>query len=377
MHHWPDWLECAPHDIVTLAKNHASQLSKLRGTIDLIAGGPPCQGFSMNGRRNPDDPRSKMVDAYLEIVRLVRPSLVLIENVRGFTSMPHSTGGTYAEAVKQQLDDLGYEAWADIVVASEFGVPQNRQRYICIAAPKGSLPGIDPIIRLRTSRRKFLANRDLPDRPVSVRAAISDFELNGKMPENDPEWGARGFKAVSRHDGGELSPYQTLMRNGHDQQPADRRIPRHSDATIAKLTAILETCPKGKNISPTDRARLGIKKRSTNPLDGNSPAATVTTLPDDLIHYSDPRTMSVRELARIQSFPDWFSFSGPYTTGGPRRQLDCPRYTQVGNAVPPLLAEAIGETLIKLLRDQKLTKIVDVSQVSHESTAELLEVVSG
>lgn len=253
----------------------------------------------MNGRRNPDDPRSKMVEAYLEIVRLVRPSLVLIENVRGFTSMPHLTGGTYAEAVKQQLDDLGYEAWADIVVASEFGVPQNRQRYICIAAPKGSLPGIDPIIRLRTSRRKFLANRDLPDQPVSVRAAISDFEINGKTPENDPEWGARGFKAVSRHDGGELSPYQALMRNGHDQQPADRRIPRHSDTTIAKLIAILETCPKGKNISPTDRARLGIKKRSTNPLDGNSPAATVTTLPDDLIHYSEPRTMSVRELARI------------------------------------------------------------------------------
>ena len=95
-------------------------------------------------------------------------------------------------------------------------------------------------------------------------------------------------------------------------------------------------------------------KRTTTPLDGQAPAPTVTTLPDDLVHYSDPRTMSVREHARLQSFPDWFSFRGPYTSGGSQRRRACPRYTQVGNAVPPLLAEGLGETLIGLLADQKL-----------------------
>ena len=77
-------------------------------------------------------------------------------------------------------------------------------------------------------------------------------------------------------------------------------------------------------------------------------ARTVTTLPDDMIHYGEPRILTVRENARLQTFPDWFSFKGKYTTGGHRRKKECPRYTQVGNAVPPLLAEAIGETLLEI-----------------------------
>jgi DNA (cytosine-5)-methyltransferase 1 len=75
----------------------------------------------------------------------------------------------------------------------------------------------------------------------------------------------------------------------------------------------------------------------------------LTTLPDDLLHYAEPRIHTVREHARLQSFPDWFEFQGKYTTGGDRRARECPRYTQVGNAVPPLFAEPIGETLKKLL----------------------------
>jgi DNA (cytosine-5)-methyltransferase 1 len=75
----------------------------------------------------------------------------------------------------------------------------------------------------------------------------------------------------------------------------------------------------------------------------------LTTLPDDIIHYSEPRILTVRECARLQSFPDWFEFRGKYTTGGERRVHECPRYTQVGNAVPPLLGEAIGKALIELI----------------------------
>lgn len=363
-HDWPDWLNVGPHDVVNLANKYASELISLRGSVDLIAGGPPCQGFSMNGRRNPDDPRSKMVDAYLDIVELVKPKLVLIENVRGFTSMPHISGGTYDAAVRMRLDSLGYETWADIILASEFGVPQKRNRYICIAAPKGSLPGIDPILRLKTSRVKFLNSKGLSKKPVTVREAISDFTFDGSEPEQDPEWGNRGFKAVSRRDTEQLSEYQKLMRKNSEGQPADRRIPRHNAKTISRMKDILDTCPRGKNISPSDRKRLGIGKRSTNPLDGEAPASTITTLPDDFIHYSEPRTMSVREMARIQSFPDWFSFCGPYTTGGERRQTACPRYTQVGNAVPPLMAEAIGQILLGLLLDQKATEFPDVSMVA-------------
>lgn len=350
-HSWPDWLDIGPQDIVKLVAEHSTELRSMRGKIDLIAGGPPCQGFSMNGRRNPDDPRSRMVDAYLDIVDLVRPPLVLIENVRGFVSMPHASGGTYADAVRHRLGELGYDAWSDVLIASDFGVPQRRPRYICIAATKGSLPGIDPLSRLRALRRSFLASKGLTLDEVSVGDALSDLTA-GASAVLDPEWGDRGYSAVARRDDVPLSAFQKLMRKGSCGQPTDRRLPRHSAQTIARMRTILETCAPGTNLKPDDRKRLGIGKRSTTPLSADAPAPTITTLPDDFIHYADPRTMSVRELARLQSFPDWFSFEGPYTTGGDRRQSACPRYTQVGNAVPPMLGEAIGLVLLGLLRDQ-------------------------
>ena len=88
------------------------------------------------------------------------------------------------------------------------------------------------------------------------------------------------------------------------------------------------------------------KKQITKVLDASECAPTITTLPDDLIHYDEPRILTVRECARLQSFPDWFEFHGPYTTGGDRRKVSCPKYTQVGNAIPPLMAEGIGLFLL-------------------------------
>jgi DNA (cytosine-5)-methyltransferase 1 len=376
-HDWPNWLDVAPHDVVALANNQKAYLASLRGHVDLIAGGPPCQGFSMNGRRNPDDPRSTMVEAYLDIVELIMPSLVLIENVRGFTSMPHSSGGTYSSAVKRRLAQLGYDVWSDVLIASDFGVPQRRARYICIAALKGSLPGIDPMARLRTSRHRFLNEKGLPATSITAAEALSDFALNGRPAEPDPEWGDRGFGEVSRNDEIELSGYQRMLRQGCQKQPSDRRIPTHSEPTKTRMRAILDTCTPGRNVTPSERKRLGIGKRTTTLLSADSPAPTVTTLPDDFIHYSDARTMSVREMARLQSFPDWYSFSGPYTSGGKRRQSACPRYTQVGNAVPPMLAEAIGKTLLGLLQDQALPERTDISVMGKELRSVTLEVCLG
>ena len=106
---------------------------------------------------------------------------------------------------------------------------------------------------------------------------------------------------------------------------------------------------RGKNISLQDRKRLGIKKHATTPLDGKLPSATITTLPDDIIHYSESRILTVRENARLQTFPDWFQFTGPYTTGAQLRKDSCPRYTQVGNAVPPLLGFHVAKQLLTFL----------------------------
>jgi DNA (cytosine-5)-methyltransferase 1 len=91
---------------------------------------------------------------------------------------------------------------------------------------------------------------------------------------------------------------------------------------------------------------LGMLKHRTVPMHPGKPAPTLTTLPDDILHYDEPRILTVREYARLQSFPDWFRFKGKYTTGGQSRRTECPRYTQVGNAVPPLLGRAIGDGLL-------------------------------
>lgn len=349
---WPEWLEMQAWQAQDILSHHATNLAELNGKIDLIAGGPPCQGFSMNGLRRPDDPRSKMVEVYLEYVKIIRPRLVLLENVVGFRSMRHRTGGTYSDYVKRELEGLGYETWSDIIRAADWGVPQRRPRFVLIAATKGSIPGVDPLQRLRVARKTFLTVRGLGPGDTTTKDAISDFEEINYEPDLDIEWGHMGFKSLKRSANPE-SPYQSLMRAHGPNDPSDLRLPRHSATSVERMRDILQNCERGVCLRPADRLRLGIKKRSTTPLDPNGPSPTISTLPDDFVHYARPRSMTVREHARLQSFPDWFSFKGPYTTGGSRRRDACPKFTQVGNAVPPLLAEALGEMLAGLLAIQQ------------------------
>lgn len=377
-HQWPGWLEKRAWKAQELLANHYADLTAMRGKVDLIAGGPPCQGFSTNGLRRPDDPRSQMVDVYLRYVEVVQPRLVLLENVVGFHSMKHRSGSTYSEYVVTRLKVLGYDVWSEILKAADWGVAQKRPRFILVGALKGSLPGIDPLLRLRVARKEFLAARGLKSDGTSAQEALSDLEAGDRILPPDPEWGSRGFKALVRQETAS-SPYQVLMRTGCDGQPTDMRLPRHSKVATERMRTILESCKRGVCISPADRSRLGIKKRSTTPLSASNPAPTITTLPDDLIHYSEARAMSVREHARLQSFPDWFAFQGPYTTGGQQRKLACPRFTQVGNAVPPLLAEALGEMLLGLLRVQRDNNSVHLSDrvdVKRKSSSDVGEVLS-
>lgn len=367
---WPDWLPQEPHDIVKLLAEHSLSLAGLEGQIELIAGGPPCQGFSTNGRRNKSDPRNLMVSSYLEFVGLVEPKMVLIENVRGFTSMPHGDGVTFSDFVANELDRLGYDTWRSLLYASEWGVPQRRPRFFLVAVRKGLVAGVDPFQRLRTFRRSFLETRGLsPARPVSAADALGDLVTLGRELEPDPDFGKLGFRRLAYQEPEDVGSYVARAREGSSGCPTDMRLPQHSPAVAARFASILASCERGRSISPSDRQRLGIKKRSTTPMSADRPSPTVTTLPDDMIHYAEPRILTVREHARLQSFPDWFSFHGPYTSGGPQRRTACPRYTQVGNAVPPLLAEAIGEMLGGLLAPLNLkdrTEREDIGEMASK-----------
>ena len=114
---------------------------------------------------------------------------------------------------------------------------------------------------------------------------------------------------------------------------------------------IIDTIEPGKRITPKDNLVEGLKRRGVTLLDRNGQSPTITSHPDDLVHYCEPRILTVREMARLQSFPDWYEFKGKYTTGGHLRKIDVPRYTQVGNAVPPLFAEQLGLTLLEIFNE--------------------------
>jgi DNA (cytosine-5)-methyltransferase 1 len=193
-----------------------------------------------------------------------------------------------------------------------------------------------------------LRGKRLPiEKPVSVREALSDLETKGRKLIECVD--SPGFKQISYS--APLTHYQRLLHGSlNGTAPNSLRLANHQDEIRERFANILETCRRGVQLSKKDRERLGINKHCTVPLDPLKPSHTLTTLPDDILHYAEPRILNVREYARLQSFPDWFEFKGKYTTGGDRRVRECPRYTQVGNAVPPFLAECLGNLLKRLKR---------------------------
>ncbi|WP_369053885.1 DNA cytosine methyltransferase [Burkholderia gladioli] len=345
---WPRWLPKEPLGIATLLSDYSDQLAALSGSIDVLVGGPPCQGFSMAGRRQHDDPRNQLFAQYLRLVEIVKPKIVLIENVRGFT-MDFAVGENvtnYAAALKEVLSD-DYEVHERLLDLSRFGVPQARTRYFVIAVHV-SVTTADPFMLLESRIPSFLRSLGI-NAPVSSSNAISDLEVSrcGTEPSKDTE----GFNQIAY--GQPLTRYQKLMNTG--VTPSDLRLARHAEDIVQRFQEIIDIShAEGRlntSISNEVRERFGLKKKALRVLDPDRPSPTITSMPDDLLHYSEPRTLTVRENARLQSFPDWYSFQGKYTTGGHLRKKEVPRFTQVANAVPPLVARAIGEMLVALMAE--------------------------
>ncbi len=281
--------------------------------IHLVAGGPPCQGFSMAGRRDINDPRNRLFKELLRVVGEVDPPLFLMENVKGILSME---GGNVIRTIMEAFTDLGYDVKKEVLKASEFGVPQDRERVFIIGTKIGN--------------GTLHPNPDSTD-PVTVSEAIGDLSFLDSG-ESSTEYRMSTF-----------SDYQEQMR-GTNSVLHNHEAATHSDK-IRKRFSMLSPGEKGQELPAEFRTKKMVLKR----LDGSKPAPTVTTLPDDYIHYQKDRILTVREMARLQSFPDDFVFLGPRTTGGRRRRHEIPQYSQVGNAVPPLLARKVGEHLIKRL----------------------------
>lgn len=365
---WPQWLEKRAHSIEDVLRDHEADIRRLKGTIDVVAGGPPCQGFSFAGRRNKNDPRNQLFEQYVQFVSAVQPKVVVLENVngmqiahgatkRGKGIRPGPKPKSYYQKLVEALDGIGYVAEGWIVNAADYSVPQQRSRLVVVGLQRGLVDRLDGGVSsvIEFIRASGLAQRKefgFPER-LSAQDAISDLEIRDRplLECRDPS-SRKGF-LVPTYDGPKTS-YQRWANKGVGKDAMDStRLAHHRELVVEKFEAILRECRRGVSVSDVDRERLGMLKHRTVPMSPNIPAPTITTLPDDVLHYSEPRILSVRESARLQSFPDWFRFHGKYTTGGERRKRECPRYTQVGNAVPPLLARAVGFAVLDILSATK------------------------
>lgn len=351
---WPPGIAEQPWEISAFREQCKDFIAQAQGKVDLLAGGPPCQGFSHAGRRQADDPRNRLFEEYLALVEEVRPRAVLIENVRGFTSnfgrgLP-GEGRNFAAELKERLSS-DYATVDAILLASDFGVPQARPRFFLVGIRR-ELASSGLVVsffgKLRGQSSRFLAARGLV-RGTSARDALSDLEVERAGTKDCPD--SAGYSAIAYQ--GPVSAYQRAMQDGHGRAPGDTRLAKHAPEISARFADIIRSSGEdgrlSQVISPELRRRHGMKKTAVRVLDPLAPAPTITSMPEDLLHYREPRTLTVRENARLQSFPDWFQFKGKYTTGGLARRTEIPRFTQVANAVPPLLAEQIGECLSSIL----------------------------
>lgn len=293
--------------------------------VTLVAGGPPCQGFSTAGLKDPIDPRNSLIGDFIRIVRDLRPHFFLLENVTGLMSM-HS-GRLFAN-VLHELSTIGYDFHHEVLFAADYGVPQMRKRLIVLGSRSGR-PPMHPVPTHRAGGTATLLNRDRRPTPTCGEAI-------GDLPLINPGEVATTYARPPHTD------YQRLMRSDatvlHNHQAS-----RHRQQTMDYYHYVP---PGGTSLDIPEHVRNGKQGVQRWPLDGI--ARTITTEPTDFLHPTQDRIPTIRELARIQSFPDAFVFMGQRTTGNKMRRLGyCSQSQQVGNAVPPLLAEAIGRSLIE------------------------------
>ena len=374
---------------------------------DVIVGGPPCQGFSMAGRRNPEDERNQLPWAYLRFVRELRPKAVVIENVVGINRAFRAQGGVVPafEQLRRalELEGDGYVVQPVEVNARHFGVPQNRPRMMLIAL-RSDLPraaGLevssdpwrsgDAWQQLREGERRIdldlvpeVGSRVAGDDPLTEHTAWeamcdldeTDYAID---PESKLYRESRYRYAAQMRCVGSGEPvdkprnhltrnhtyaakqrfdlYHYMAENGIES--AVLSIPKREGSEVEKRLAVAESLGDFASALPEGRVflddsdaslvdtifRLATKKHTQRVIAADAPAPTVVTLPDDYVHPRNARIMTVRELARIQSFPDWFEFRSKETTGSHRRKVEVPQYSQVGNAVPPLMAQAVAEAV--------------------------------
>lgn len=364
---FPDLNRFKSNDIFELTgATQQRNLESLRGglmshygirDIDLLVGGPPCQGYSGLGIRRSfrvdrvDVPSNHLYREMAKVIAAVRPRAFVFENVRGLKSSRWTREGLKGEIwadVVGSFDRLdGYDIEPTDIEAHWYGVPQHRPRVLIV--------GIRKDVGRRDVTNGFGAG--LLPAPDGTAPDPADFLGDLVDPEyrpggattcypSDPSTNAQADYRRDRHG-------RVL---GRGERVTEQAYSKHRESIVRKFEYM--QAHEGV-VRETDRTRKFSQRLLPARWPSHGPTITATSMPDDYVHFSQPRTLTVREWARLQTFPDWYEFSGKRTTGGRRRagdpsrghwEREVPKYTQIGNAVPVRLARAVGLHLREVIR---------------------------
>ena len=279
-----------------------------KASVDVIIGGPPCQGMSLSGPRKLDDPRNSLYLSYIRLVDEIRPKAFVIENVPGLVGL---FGGRIKDSIIEKFTDMGYKIQYKILCSADYGVPQMRRRVVFVGY-------LDGEFRYPTENKNY----------ISCEMALSDLP---------PLIDSIGVEDV---------PYATPAQNAYQKRMRlnSELVHNHIAANHSeKVQRIIALVPAGGNYKdlPDEFRNTRNFHVAWTRFPDNAPAPTIDTGHRHHFHYKYNRVPTVRECARIQSFPDDFVFFGNKTQ----------QFRQVGNAVPPLMAEAIAKQIAKLLEE--------------------------
>lgn len=314
---WKDALETYKfnhHNSKTLCADMSTltgeEVGNLLGAkkVDVIIGGPPCQGFSVAGKRIVDDERNKLYKGFVRMVEYFNPSAFVMENVPNILSIGD---GIVKRSILDDFQKLGYNVETKVLLASDYGVPQNRRRAVFVGLRNGVFDFDIPVVDHKVTTEEALG--DLTEE------SIADGTPYPTLPSCD---------------------YQRLMRK-ESNAVCNHDITLHNEQT----KRIIAMVPDGGNYKdlPKDLQETRKVHIAWTRLNSQKPSITIDTGHRHHFHYKWNRVPTVRESARIQSFPDDFVFLCSKTS----------QYKQVGNAVPPIMAQAIAEHLKKQLCQTK------------------------
>jgi len=272
-----------------------------------IIGGPPCQGFSMVGTRRTDDIRNDLYLEYCRFVDKIRPDFFVIENVKGLLTLAN---GYYKNDIINRFQKMGYKIKFKVIDASVHGIPQKRERIFFVG--------------FRNKKVEF----SFPD---EVNKIISTYDALNDLPSLDSSEDNKEYRSLPQNE------YQSLMRK-NSRKVYNHEKTQHTNETVETIKMV----PDGGNIKDLKKEHYKIRNYNTafKRMNSKNVSITIDCGHRNYFHYSENRVPSVRESARIQSFPDSYEFLASKTS----------QYTQVGNAVPPLLSFEIAKQIKKILR---------------------------